>query len=482
MTRIFEKYRQMSAPVKAAMWFTICSFLQKGIQFITVPIFTRLLTKEQYGLYNVYNSWSQIVLIFASLNLFYGVFNNGMLKFETDRDRFVSSVQGASTAITTALLTVYLCTASFWNRIFELPTVLVLVMFVQILFFPAIQYWSARQRYEFKYRKLVALTLTMAIADPLLGIIAVLNSEDKATAKIISAVLVQVAAGLVLYIYNAAKGRCFFSKKYWKFALTFNIPLIPHYLSQTVLNNSDRIIIRQLCGEGPAGIYSVAYSAAMVLLVLNGSINNSLIPWTYKKLKDEAYTGIKRVSNAVLLLIAGMNLILIAFAPEAISILAPRSYHGAIWVIPPVAASVFFMFLYNLFGNVEFYFEENKFIMIASVLGAVLNIILNYIFVPLCGYIAAGYTTLFCYIVYSLSHYIFMKKVVRQHIGDMQIYDTKFVFVLSILFLGITAVLTMTYQAVWLRYGCIVVMLTAAFIKRKEISQQMTLFLKRGEK
>ncbi len=106
-----------------------------------------------------------------------------------------------------------------------------------------------------------------------------------------------------------------------------------------------------------------------------------------------------------------MNLILIAFAPEAISILAPRSYHGAIWVIPPVAASVFFMFLYNLFGNVEFYFEENKFIMIASVLGAVLNIILNYIFVPLCGYIAAGYTTLFCYIVYSLSHYIFMKKV-----------------------------------------------------------------------
>ena len=68
--------------------------------------------------------------------------------------------------------------------------------------------------------------------------------------------------------------------------------------------------------------------------------------------------------------------------------------------------------------------------------------------------------------------------------GDlvMQIYDTKFVFVLSILFLGITAVLTMTYQAVWLRYGCIVVMLTAAFIKRKEISQQMTLFLKRGEK
>ena len=76
-------------------------------------------------------------------------------------------------------------------------------------------------------------------------------------------------------------------------------------------------------------------------------------------------------------------------APEVISFMAPNRVLRAIWIIPPVASSVFFMFLYNLFANIEFYFEENKFIMVASVLGALLNIGLNYYLIPLFGYIVA---------------------------------------------------------------------------------------------
>ena len=47
---ITSKYRSLSVQAKAALWFTICSFLQKGISFITVPIFTRLMSTEEYGI------------------------------------------------------------------------------------------------------------------------------------------------------------------------------------------------------------------------------------------------------------------------------------------------------------------------------------------------------------------------------------------------------------------------------------------------
>ena len=47
----------MSIASKAALWFTICGFVQKGISFITVPIFTRLLTTEQYGVVSIFYSW-----------------------------------------------------------------------------------------------------------------------------------------------------------------------------------------------------------------------------------------------------------------------------------------------------------------------------------------------------------------------------------------------------------------------------------------
>ena len=68
-----EKYGKISIPVKASLWFVICSILQKGIALITVPVFTRLMTTEQYGFFSTYTSWYSIILVFTSLNLYYGV-------------------------------------------------------------------------------------------------------------------------------------------------------------------------------------------------------------------------------------------------------------------------------------------------------------------------------------------------------------------------------------------------------------------------
>ena len=92
MGNILVKYKNMGVQAKAAIWFTFCSILQKGISMITVPIFTRLLTTDEYGIYSIYLSWLNILTVFTSLNLYYGVFNNAMLKYEDDRDRYTSSM------------------------------------------------------------------------------------------------------------------------------------------------------------------------------------------------------------------------------------------------------------------------------------------------------------------------------------------------------------------------------------------------------
>ena len=94
----------------------------------------------------------------------------------------------------------------------------------------------------------------------------------------------------------------------------------------------------------------------------------------YKKIRDKEYDSIGEVSVMLLILIGVLNLFLIALAPEAIAILAPPAYYEAIWVIPPVSMSVFFMFMYSLFANFEFYYEKTKLMMVASVSGAALNI------------------------------------------------------------------------------------------------------------
>ena len=89
-------FRKIPIPVRASFVFLICSFLQRGISFITTPIFTRILSTTEYGQFTIFNSWMQIITPIISLNLYSGVYSQGVIKFEKDRNRYSSSLQGLS--------------------------------------------------------------------------------------------------------------------------------------------------------------------------------------------------------------------------------------------------------------------------------------------------------------------------------------------------------------------------------------------------
>lgn len=468
---LLKKYKNISAPMKASLWFVICSCLQKGISVITVPIFTRILTPEQYGVYSVYQSWYSIVLVFATLYLYAGVFNNGMLKFENDRDSFQSSLIGLSFTVTSILTILYLLFHEFWNNLFGMNTLLIVAMLIECFCSVGFSFWSARQRFDYKYKKLIIVTLTSSIIAPILGVIGVLlaTNENKAEFRILAYVLVQIIFGGYICIQSFRKGRKFYSFEYWKYALSFNLPLIPHYLSQTVLNQADRIMISKMVGSDKAAIYSVAYSSAMLMTIFTQSINNSFVPWTYKAIKDRNYLSLRNVANALLILVGGISLILVLFAPELIYILAGDEYVEAVKIIPSVAGAVFFMFLYPLFCNIEFYFEKTKFIMVASSLAAVLNIALNYYAIGKFGYLAAGYTTLICFIIICIAHYLFMIKVCNQNSIPLSIYDFKFILLFSIGYLVIILLISFTYDHMFFRYFIIITLLILAFWKKEYI-------------
>ncbi len=67
INKLKEKWAAIPVQARATSAYTVCSILQKCLSFITMPLFTRLLTTEQYGQYNVYTSWSGILTIFLTL-------------------------------------------------------------------------------------------------------------------------------------------------------------------------------------------------------------------------------------------------------------------------------------------------------------------------------------------------------------------------------------------------------------------------------
>ena len=123
MNKIIQKYKNSNVAIKAALWFTICNLLQKGITMISMPIFTRLLSTEQYGVLTIYNSWYSIISIIVTLNLAGGVIFNAMTKYEDDKDRFISSMQGLSTLITIIFFVIYICFQNYFNKLFNVSSI-----------------------------------------------------------------------------------------------------------------------------------------------------------------------------------------------------------------------------------------------------------------------------------------------------------------------------------------------------------------------
>lgn len=451
------RYKNFPVEVKSTLWFVVCNVLQRGISLISTPIFTRLLTTEQYGVYSVYQSWYSIIAVFATLNLYCGVFNNGLTKYPEDRSGFTSAMQGLSTTVTLVLVVIYLLGMSFWNKMFQLDTIFILLIFIELLFVPAFQFWSVGKRYEYKYHGLVAITLFISILSPIVGIISVICTEYKAEARVFSYVLIQVTVGIILYIYNMRKGKVFYSKKYWSFALTFNLPLIPHYLSQIVLQQADRVMINSMVGTGEAAIYSVAYTLSTLMIIVTTAIDNSFVPFVYQHLKKQDYSSIKRVINVLLVFVGVCCLGVSLLGPELISMLASQAYFDARWIIPSVSASVYFIFLYNVFGNIEFYFECTKFTMVASCIAAFLNVILNYVYIEKYGYVAAGYTTLICYVVYSVAHGIVSLNILRNNGIAHSVVNYRMCGIISLTVIAFSLVITLTYNFTALRYALIIV-------------------------
>lgn len=432
---IKDRWRKIPLTVKVSTSYAVCSILQNCLAFITLPIFTRLLTTEQYGQATIYGSWSSILMIFITLNLAYGSFSAAMVKYESRRDEYITSVQGICLLLAGIFFIIYFPFRRLWNRLFELPTLLVCVMIVEILFTNATNMWMGRNRFEFKYKKIVALSLSMSLISPIFSYLLAISATEKGYARIIGNSFVNIIIGFTIFVVSTKRGKKFYNKEFWKYALGFNIPLLVYYLSQAIFNQSDRIMISHMTGTDNAAMYGVAYNLAMVLTFVLNAINGSYVPWMYGKIKDGNGEENKSVSIVLVLLMSLMILCVIWYAPEIITIMAGKQYVAAIYVVAPVAMSLLLLFYSQLFINVEFYYAEKKMLVFASVGAAVLNIILNYVLIPVFGFVAAGYTTLISYIVFAISNYYAMKRVlIKRNLPD-NMYDYKWLIFIFVTFM-----------------------------------------------
>ena len=456
---------KMSLSKRATLWITVCSFLQRGISFITVPLFTRLLTTAQYGEVSNYFSWSNVAYTVILLGVTYGGFNNGMVKYENDRDGYTESVIGLSTVMVLGWLALTLLFPGLVQSVLGMPRILTILLLVEILVKAYFDVWMCRQRYDFAYKRVVSGSLVLSIAAPVLGMIMVYLSQDKVLARVVSFVLVEAVLGVFALAACTHKSRSFAKMEYWKFTLTFNIPLIPYYLSQTAISQMDVIMITRMDSPAAAGIYNIANNCALVVMILVTSINSVLTPWIYHRMSEKQYGAIGNRTVELLCILAAGIFLLEAVAPEIMAILAPPRYHGAMSIIPVVSSCAFFILMYSFCVDTQLFFEQKRYASISSIVIAAVKFISNLGLIYVFGFQAAAYATLCCYILMAVFHYYYAKKICVNHIG-INPYNGKVLFGLSAMVLAFAGFVTLTYDLPLVRWGIILSIFVIAFVKR----------------
>lgn len=461
-----EKGQSSSVILKSGIWFTICNIVTKSVGFLTTPIFTRLLTKAEFGDYNNFTTWTGIILLITSLNLESSIIR-ARYEFGDDLDNYVASMSFLSCLSTLVWFVLFLCFINPAQELLSLSRMQIYGMFLYLMFYPTIQLFQTRERYQYRYQSTVLITLLVIVGTALLSVFLVLLMENKLAGRIIGTVAPVVAIGLILLfvIFKKANG---INTSYWKYALPFTLPFIPHLLSMYLLGSMDKVMIRQICGSEDLAMYSLAYTVGTIITLMVNSMNSAFSPWLGEQLSKKEYSRVRKISVPYVGLFTIFALIAVMVTPEILLILGGKSYAEAKNVIPQIFAGCLMQFIYCMYVNVEQFEKKTVGMAAVSVLAATFNYVTNYIFIRKYGYIAASYTTFFSYLLLMLMHMWLVRRIDRQ-----DVYNNSVILLMggmgSVLLISMNLIFEMTMLRYVVFLVFLVVILASAYLKKDMI-------------
>jgi O-antigen/teichoic acid export membrane protein len=188
--------------------------------------------------------------------------------------------------------------------------------------------------------------------------------------------------------------------------LRFGIPTVLTSLLYFTLDYIDRFILKDLVSLSELGIYSLAYRLAMVInIVLIAPFGLIWAPLRMKNSKNVEQTKVMMVKVTSYMVVAGFMaiLVVILFGRSIMPLFFHKvEFLDALYIIPILILGIFLKGLQNVLDYGINYFKKLHYYVIAAICSIFFNVVANYTFIPIFGYIAAAYITMFTYLINTL--------------------------------------------------------------------------------
>lgn len=422
------------------------TILLQGISFFSIPIFTKMLGAEQYGVYSIFNSWVAILTCIMGFGVgtslgtgFYEFkdkyysFRNSILLFGTTICIFIMSVIG----IFIKPISIYLGYTYH----------LILLMLISGFAHFVISFIQAACIYEKRAELNFAISVILSLATVVLSIILIYQYEqqNRFLGRVYGTIIPYAIVAVILWVVFFLKKPTGIKQNYCKYSLLIGMPMVFHSLSQSILSQSDRVMMQKFgIANSEIGIYSFFYSFVAVISVILNALNNSWCPFYYDDLSSKKWEKLKYKCRNYIELFTVLVIGFILLSREVSYLFADSEYLEGIDVIPLLVCSVFFMFMYQFPVNFEMFHKKTKIIATGTAGTAMVNIVLNAIMIPKWGMYGASLATMISYGGLFVVHYLIVT-----HMKEEKYHLSFIAFLPSLLTIGITIVLFYVLRDFW---------------------------------
>lgn len=406
--------------VKAGSFYLIGNLFNKGMSFITVPIFTRILTTADYGVVNTYTSFVSIFSMIFGFALYMGI-RQAFVELNDEIEQFTSSILSFTIVSGILMIAVLMLVTSISH--FGVSAGLILLCLLHSLASSLIQDYLQYLMMKYQYKLRACFMILPNLISVIMSVITILfiTKTQRYWGRIIPTACVTIAFGLIVLGMVYAKTKPCMKRSHLKYGLTLSLPLVLHGIALNILSQSDRSMITWLADSSQTGIYSLVYNFSTLATVITTALDGIWIPWFLQRLNERKITDINSAAVGYIRLMTIAMVGLVLCGPEIIKLLASEPYWEGIKIIPPIVLSNYVIFIYTLYVNIEHYYKKTATITTYTVIAAVVNVVLNYFLIPKYGYIAAAYTTLIAYII-ALGLHVQCAKRIEPTVYPMRLF------------------------------------------------------------
>ena len=413
--------KQEKELIKNTFIIAIGKFSTQIVSFLLVSLYTAKLTAQEYGSYDFIITIITFITPFITLTLEESMFRF-LIDAKSKKEEKSIITQTVITILTTLCIS---CIIIFLViKIFSINTTRLFIPYVIAVVLMALMNALVRGLGRIKLYSLSNFILSVITI--VLNIVFILGTNLKVDGLLLSVIVANLI--MVVFLAMSLKLKSYINVKLinkglMREMLSYSIPLIPHSLSWTIINLSDRIIITSILGTASNGIYAVSNKFPTII---NTVYNYFAIAWkesAAKALQDEDSSKYyNNVYASLRNMVYSATILVIAVVPFIFSILIKgEGYREAYLYIPILVFSVFFSNMASFYGGIFSAYKKTKIIGTTTLVAAIINLVVNIMLIRKIGVYAAAISTLLS----SIFLYNYRKKKIRnfvklKHSKDMQ--------------------------------------------------------------